>query len=193
MGISHCTLDDFELSLRHSIAVPRCTMIVEHHCALLNAIIKDRLIAKSKKTKRNDGIQNGITRRGSVSGSTSSTVERAGSLQESSTNIKRTFNEKINKVSNNASPFSEKARFAARQVVIKNFARTWHNNIISPADGRKGWEAVLIGCLHQVYNFYYLNLFNYLRITCLITLIIYKNRSWAPTKHCPNWTESFTI
>ncbi|CAG8678359.1 16753_t:CDS:2, partial [Cetraspora pellucida] len=47
--LSFCTLDDFELSLCHNVASPRCNLVVEMHVALLNAIIRDRWLSKSKR------------------------------------------------------------------------------------------------------------------------------------------------
>ncbi|CAG8511809.1 20516_t:CDS:2 [Gigaspora margarita] len=47
--LSFCTLDDFELSLCHNVASPRCNLVVEIHVALLNAIIRDRWLSKGKK------------------------------------------------------------------------------------------------------------------------------------------------
>lgn len=49
LGISFLTLDDLELSFYHNIIQPRCTLVIEMHAALLNAIIRDRLQSKSKK------------------------------------------------------------------------------------------------------------------------------------------------
>ncbi|CAG8577716.1 5557_t:CDS:2, partial [Dentiscutata erythropus] len=49
LSLSFCTLDDFELSLCHNVANPRCNLVVETHVALLNAIIRDRLISKGRK------------------------------------------------------------------------------------------------------------------------------------------------
>ncbi|CAG8759586.1 8563_t:CDS:2, partial [Ambispora leptoticha] len=46
--LSFCTLDDFELSLCHNVASPRCNLVVEMHVALLNAIIRDKWISKGK-------------------------------------------------------------------------------------------------------------------------------------------------
>ncbi|CAG8640359.1 2957_t:CDS:2 [Cetraspora pellucida] len=47
--LSFCTLDDFELSLCHNVASPRCNLVVEMHVALLNAIIRDRWLSKGKR------------------------------------------------------------------------------------------------------------------------------------------------
>ncbi|RIB06803.1 hypothetical protein C2G38_2147879 [Gigaspora rosea] len=47
--LSFCTLDDFELSLCHNVASPRCNLVVEIHVALLNSIIRDRWLSKGKR------------------------------------------------------------------------------------------------------------------------------------------------
>ncbi|CAG8534746.1 4165_t:CDS:2, partial [Scutellospora calospora] len=47
--LSFFNLDDFELSLCHNVASPRCSLVVEIHVALLNTIIRDRWLLKGKK------------------------------------------------------------------------------------------------------------------------------------------------
>jgi hypothetical protein len=49
LSVSFFTLDDLELSFYHNIIQPHCTLVIEMHAALLNAIIRDRLQSKNKK------------------------------------------------------------------------------------------------------------------------------------------------
>ncbi|RHZ46786.1 hypothetical protein Glove_606g140 [Diversispora epigaea] len=56
LGMSFCTLDDFESSLYHTVTSPRCYLTIEMHVSLLNAIIKDRMHSKGKKRVVNHAV-----------------------------------------------------------------------------------------------------------------------------------------
>ncbi|CAG8432948.1 9866_t:CDS:10 [Diversispora eburnea] len=58
LGMSFCTLDDFESSLYHTVTNPRCYLTIEMHVSLLNAIIKDRMHSKGKKRVINHAVSN---------------------------------------------------------------------------------------------------------------------------------------
>src|SRR6185369_14337856 len=51
VGVSFFNMDDLEMALLHDKVQPTCSLIIELHVALLNAIVRDRLQSKGKKSQ----------------------------------------------------------------------------------------------------------------------------------------------
>ncbi|CAI2164774.1 12749_t:CDS:10 [Funneliformis geosporum] len=121
LGVSFFTLDDLELSFYHNMMQPRCTLVIEMHAALLNAIIRDRLQARSKKRQPVPRV--------------------APALRDQ---IKTETGPNDMDVDVNG-----KSVLASRDA-LERLVKIWDKKVISPKDSRKGWECVLIGCLYQL-------------------------------------------
>ncbi|CAG8481173.1 14689_t:CDS:10 [Acaulospora morrowiae] len=122
LGMSFCTLDDFESSLYHNVVNPRCYLTIEMHVVLLNAIIKDRLHSKGKKRQ---------------------VVARVGNLKDNPKNESDSDPMDVDQVSDSATP-------DASRKILEGLGQNWDKRTLSSSDGRKGWESILVGCIHQL-------------------------------------------
>ncbi|CAG8521086.1 955_t:CDS:10 [Funneliformis mosseae] len=121
LGVSFFTLDDLELSFYHNMMQPRCTLVIEMHAALLNAIIRDRLQARSKKRQP---------------------VPRVAPALRDQIKTETGPNDMDVDINGNS--------VLASRDALERFVKIWDKKVIPPKDSRKGWECVLIGCLYQL-------------------------------------------
>ncbi|KAF0468964.1 ddt domain protein [Gigaspora margarita] len=121
LGLSFYTLDDFETSLCHNMSNPRCYLVIETHVALLNAIIKDQLFFKGKKRQM-----------------TSRNTTARDNIKNESDSDPQT--DQVN----------DESIAGSTQEILNELGKRWDKRIISPGDGRRGWEGVLIGCIQQL-------------------------------------------
>nr|CAG8435233.1 9011_t:CDS:10 [Entrophospora candida] len=123
IGISFFNLDDFELALLYDKVQPKCFLIVELHVALLNAIIKDRLQSKGKKTSRGPTLKSTGSSTGTGTDTDSVEMKDADDVRElSDTSIE----------------------------ILDKLGRNWDKRLIPLTQGRNKWENILVGFLYDM-------------------------------------------
>ncbi|CAG8560294.1 11050_t:CDS:10, partial [Acaulospora colombiana] len=122
LGLSFCTLDDLESSLHHNMTNPRCYLVIEMHVVLLNAIIKDRLYFKGKKRQVVPRIAN--SRENSRDETESDTMQVDQDTEDATSDVSRE--------------------------ILEGLSKNWDKRTLPSSDGRKGWESILVGCIHQL-------------------------------------------
>ncbi|KAL1919483.1 uncharacterized protein VTP21DRAFT_2176 [Calcarisporiella thermophila] len=152
LHLSPFSIDDFECALRHNTHHPKCALQAECYAVLLNAIIKERLQGRSVSSMAlNHFIERERERESTVDTEVSSTGGGAGERGGVDVPVEIRSRGGTPALSGvfNANDSAERMEEVSAEDVAR-VGRAWDKQTL-PA-GRKGWEAVLVGCLTRLAN-----------------------------------------
>ncbi|KDQ09270.1 hypothetical protein BOTBODRAFT_58767 [Botryobasidium botryosum FD-172 SS1] len=124
-NLSTFNLDEYENALRHSVAEPPCQLVSEIHASLLH------VVKELPQNKRSTIL------------STPEDSDTGGASEEDDAMDVDGETGRANGDAGGGVPMDQLA------VALKEVGNGWEKKVLKEKDGRKGWEATLVGCLRD--------------------------------------------
>ncbi|RUP16258.1 hypothetical protein BC936DRAFT_139538, partial [Jimgerdemannia flammicorona] len=140
LGLSPFTIDEFESAVGYSAG--RCPMITETHASLLNVIIRERKTGGPGMVHSVGGTR--------VAPTVYVLRERAGSEETVGSNDEMVVDMRVEDVARETAGGVVKKAIRLGSEGVKKVGKGWDEKELKIANERKGWEAVLVGCLNEL-------------------------------------------